>query len=79
VGRDRRAARGSGASRSHRVAPGPSPQLYEPALGLIAVVALWAVRRRWTREAPGRVFLITAANYEVGRILIEDLRGDAGR
>ena len=55
-------------------------QLYEAALGvLIIAVAWWATRRRWAREAHGRVFLVTAAVYAIGRIVIEDFRGDTGR
>jgi prolipoprotein diacylglyceryltransferase len=53
-------------------------ELYEAALGLaIAVLALGLARRRPTRD--GRVFLAAAALYAIGRIAIEDLRGDAGR
>jgi prolipoprotein diacylglyceryltransferase len=55
-------------------------QLYEAALGIsIMVVALCAARTRWARRADGRVFLLAAALYAVGRIAIESLRGDAGR
>ena len=55
-------------------------QLYEAALGLaIAVIAVVALRRRGARFAEGRVFLLAAVIYAVGRFAIEDLRGDAGR
>jgi phosphatidylglycerol:prolipoprotein diacylglycerol transferase len=55
-------------------------QLYEALLGLaIAGVALWAARRAWARAGAGRVFLVAAAAYALGRIAIERFRGDAGR
>ena len=55
-------------------------QLYEAALGLvIAGVALAAARRRWAQRGDGRVFALAAAMYALGRLAIEDLRGDAGR
>jgi prolipoprotein diacylglyceryltransferase len=55
-------------------------ELYEAALGVvIAVVVLCVARLRWSRRGDGRVFLVAAAVYAVGRILIEALRGDAGR
>jgi prolipoprotein diacylglyceryltransferase len=53
-------------------------ELYEAALGLaIAVLALGLARRRVRGD--GRVFVIAAAAYAIGRIAIEELRGDAGR
>ncbi len=55
-------------------------QLYEALLGLaIAVIAIWVARRAWARAQPGRVFLVAAVTYAVGRIAIERFRGDAGR
>jgi phosphatidylglycerol:prolipoprotein diacylglycerol transferase len=53
-------------------------QLYEAALGLaIAGGALLFSRLPLRRD--GRIFLIAACAYALGRIAIEDLRGDAGR
>jgi hypothetical protein len=55
-------------------------QLYEAALGLaIALVALAVPRRRWARRGDGRVFVLAAAIYAIGRLAVEDLRGDTGR
>src|ERR1043166_8268844 len=55
-------------------------QLYEAALGLaIAIVALLVSRSRWARRSDGRVFLLAAAMYAIGRLTVEDLRGDTGR
>jgi prolipoprotein diacylglyceryltransferase len=55
-------------------------QLYEAALGLaIAAIAIAVARTRWARRGDGRVFVVAAALYAIGRIAIEDLRGDAGR
>jgi prolipoprotein diacylglyceryltransferase len=70
-------------------------QLYEAALGVaIAILALAAARwpaarrpaahpqaARWqaTRRGDGSIFLLAAAVYATGRIIIESLRGDAGR
>jgi prolipoprotein diacylglyceryltransferase len=53
-------------------------QLYEAVLGLaIVAIAIW-VARRARRE--GDVFLIGAATYAIGRlVVVETLRGDAGR
>ena len=52
-------------------------QLYEAFLGLVIVVVAWVVGRRSRTE--GRMFLAAAATYAIGRLLIETLRGDAGR
>jgi phosphatidylglycerol:prolipoprotein diacylglycerol transferase len=55
-------------------------QLYESALGLAMVaLALLAARTRWARAREGRVFLVVAAAYAIGRLAIEVVRGDAGR
>ena len=55
-------------------------QLYEVALGVaMFLFATWLARTAWSRQRAGRVFLATWALYAVGRILIEMLRGDAGR
>jgi prolipoprotein diacylglyceryltransferase len=55
-------------------------QLYEAALGVvIAVVAFVVARRAWARAGHGRVFLVGAAVYAIGRFWIENLRGDVGR
>jgi phosphatidylglycerol:prolipoprotein diacylglycerol transferase len=52
-------------------------ELYESLLGLVIIaVALFAGRRK--REA-GRLFALAAATYASGRLLIETVRGDAGR
>ncbi|HEX7701712.1 MAG TPA: prolipoprotein diacylglyceryl transferase family protein [Kofleriaceae bacterium] len=52
-------------------------QLYEAFLGLVIVAVAWVVGRRARTE--GRMFLAAAATYAIGRLLIETLRGDAGR
>jgi prolipoprotein diacylglyceryltransferase len=52
-------------------------QLYEAFLGLVIVAVAWIVGRRTRTE--GRMFLAAAATYAIGRLLIETLRGDAGR
>ncbi|HEX3481480.1 MAG TPA: prolipoprotein diacylglyceryl transferase family protein [Kofleriaceae bacterium] len=52
-------------------------ELYEAGLGLALVVLALGLARR--RRDDGRVFLIAAAVYAIGRIGIEELRGDAGR
>jgi phosphatidylglycerol:prolipoprotein diacylglycerol transferase len=52
-------------------------QLYEAFLGLVIVAVAWVVGRRTRTE--GRMFLAAAATYAIGRLLIETLRGDAGR
>ena len=52
-------------------------ELYEAALGLALVVLALGLARR--RRDDGRVFLIAAAVYAIGRLGIEELRGDAGR
>jgi hypothetical protein len=55
-------------------------QLYEAALGVaIAIVAIAASRWRAMPRGRGCIFLLTAAVYAIGRIVIEGLRGDAGR
>ncbi len=55
-------------------------QLYEALLGVVMIVlALVAPRSRWVRAREGRVFLVVAAAYALGRLPIEALRGDAGR
>lgn len=52
-------------------------ELYEALLGLAIIgIALVFARRR---RKDGTLFLVAAATYAVGRILIETLRGDAGR
>jgi len=52
-------------------------QLYEALLGLaIIAIAIVAGRRR---RKDGQVFLAAAATYAIGRLVIETLRGDAGR
>jgi phosphatidylglycerol:prolipoprotein diacylglycerol transferase len=52
-------------------------QLYEAFLGLVIVAVVWVVSRRTRTE--GRMFLAAAITYAIGRLLIEMLRGDAGR
>jgi phosphatidylglycerol:prolipoprotein diacylglycerol transferase len=52
-------------------------QLYEALLGFV-IIAVALVARRRTREAGG-VFALAAATYASGRLLIETVRGDAGR
>jgi hypothetical protein len=55
-------------------------QLYEAGLGVIlAGTALAVGRTDWARRNHGRVFLVVLAGYALGRLLIENLRGDAGR
>jgi len=55
-------------------------QLYEALLGLVMVgLALVAPRSRWVREREGRVFVVIAGAYALGRLPIEALRGDMGR
>ena len=55
-------------------------QLYEALLGVVLIaIALLAPRSRWVRAREGRVFLVVAAAYALGRLPIEALRGDAGR
>ncbi len=67
------------ADRGESLAVHPT-QLYEALLGLaIAGIAIWVARRAWARAQPGRVFLVAAVTYAVGRIAIERFRGDAGR
>lgn len=52
-------------------------QLYEAMLGLAIVAVAWLVARRSRTE--GRAFLAAAVTYAIGRLLIECVRGDAGR
>ena len=52
-------------------------ELYEAMLGLAIIAIALVVRRR--RLAPGWLFAIAAASYASGRLLIETVRGDAGR
>jgi prolipoprotein diacylglyceryltransferase len=55
-------------------------QLYEAAIGIaILGVALCLAHHRWSRRADGRLFLVAAALYAFGRIIVEGYRGDAGR
>ena len=55
-------------------------QLYESMLGIaILVAAVLVARTRWARARSGRVFVMGAAMYALGRIGVETLRGDAGR
>ena len=62
------------ADRATSLAVHPT-QLYEALLGLaIAAVAIVIARRGWRH---GRMFLVGAAMYALGRIGIEALRGDA--
>ena len=52
-------------------------QLYEAGLGLaIVAIALWASRRP---RRDGQLFVLAAATYAIGRLMIETLRGDAAR
>ena len=64
------------AGRTASLAVHPT-QLYEAFLGLVIVAVAWVVGRRTRTE--GRMFLAAAATYAIGRLLIETLRGDAGR
>jgi prolipoprotein diacylglyceryltransferase len=64
------------AGRAASLAVHPT-QLYEAFLGLVIVAVAWVVSRRTRTE--GRMFLAAAATYAIGRLLIETLRGDAGR
>jgi phosphatidylglycerol:prolipoprotein diacylglycerol transferase len=67
------------AGRSESLPVHPT-QLYEAVLGLLlAGAACTAARQRWFRRRPGRTFLLVAAVYAVGRLVIEGFRGDAGR
>ena len=55
-------------------------QLYEALVGVAIVVAAIAVARTaWGRARAGRVFLVGAAIYALGRLGVEELRGDVGR
>jgi prolipoprotein diacylglyceryl transferase len=52
--------------------------LYESLWNLSLCGALIAVERRWSLR-PGRLLVLYAAGYSVGRFLIEDLRIDSAR
>ncbi|MCW5808924.1 MAG: prolipoprotein diacylglyceryl transferase [Deltaproteobacteria bacterium] len=53
-------------------------QLYEALIGVAIVVIAAVLARRAMR--PGRLFLVVAATYALGRlVVVEPLRGDAGR
>jgi phosphatidylglycerol:prolipoprotein diacylglycerol transferase len=55
-------------------------QLYEAALGLwICLFAHRVARTRWAARRSGRTFLVAATGYALGRIAIEEVRGDVGR
>lgn len=55
-------------------------QLYEAMLGVVmALVALAIARTPWARRRPGTTFLAVAATYALGRLGVEELRGDVGR
>jgi phosphatidylglycerol:prolipoprotein diacylglycerol transferase len=55
-------------------------QIYEALLGLaLCAAALLATRTAWARRGSGRVFAIVAGGYAIGRIAIENVRGDLGR
>jgi prolipoprotein diacylglyceryltransferase len=64
------------AGRAESLAVHPT-QLYEAVLGLAIIAIAWAVGRRARTE--GRMFVAAAATYAIGRLVIETLRGDAGR
>jgi phosphatidylglycerol:prolipoprotein diacylglycerol transferase len=67
------------ASRGESLPVHPT-ELYEAVLGLaIAAVAIVLARRAWARRGDGRVFLVAAVMYAIGRIGVESCRGDAGR
>jgi len=52
-------------------------QLYEAVLGLVIIAIAIVIARRPRKD--GQVFLAAAATYAIGRLVIEALRGDAGR
>jgi len=52
-------------------------ELYEALLGVVIVGIAIAFARRQRKD--GAVFLVAAATYAIGRLVIEALRGDAGR
>lgn len=55
-------------------------QLYEALLGLaLCGLALCVARSAWGRRRDGRAFAVVVAGYALGRIAIENLRGDLGR
>ncbi len=55
-------------------------QLYESLLGLaLCAAAIIAGRTAWARRGEGRVFAVVAGGYALGRIAIENARGDLGR
>ncbi|MBK9036040.1 MAG: prolipoprotein diacylglyceryl transferase [Myxococcales bacterium] len=82
--------RGSSAWRDH-VAQGLVPaardaslpvhptQLYEAALGVVIALVAWRYNRRAARIGSGRTFVAAAAAYCVGRLGVENLRGDGVR
>jgi len=52
-------------------------QLYEASLGLVIVaIAIFLSRRK---RSDGQLFVVAAATYAIGRLVIETVRGDAGR
>ncbi|MCB9562561.1 MAG: prolipoprotein diacylglyceryl transferase [Kofleriaceae bacterium] len=55
-------------------------QLYEAGLGLvIAALAIVVARTAWARARHGRVVVVAVVAYAIGRLGIEELRGDVGR
>ena len=55
-------------------------QVYEGLLGLaLCAAALVVGRTAWARRGEGRVFAVVAGGYALGRIAIENARGDIGR
>ena len=52
-------------------------ELYEAALGLVIVAIALVAARRLRKD--GRLFVVAAASYAIGRLFVETLRGDAGR
>ncbi len=55
-------------------------QVYESLLGLtLCATALIVGRTAWARRGEGRVFAVVAGGYALGRIAIENARGDIGR
>ncbi|HEV7557274.1 MAG TPA: prolipoprotein diacylglyceryl transferase family protein [Kofleriaceae bacterium] len=64
------------ASRAESLPVHPT-QLYEAALGIAIVVIAIVLSRR--KRSDGQLFVIAAATYAIGRLVIETVRGDAGR
>ena len=64
------------AGRGESLAVHPT-QLYEALLGLVIVAVVLIVARR--SRTDGRMFFASAVTYAIGRLIIETLRGDAGR